>query len=70
LGFCLGRPITTDPRFVNAKKSSKVDDGYGLRRKTRSRLSAILRKHTFKFNEMKFNRLRYPGLFILVEGKV
>lgn len=23
-----------------------------------------------RLNEMKFNRLRYPGLFILVEGKV
>lgn len=70
LGFCLGRAITTDPRFVNAKKGSKIDENFGNRRKTRSKLSMLIRKHTFKFNEMKFNRLRYPGLFILVEGKV
>lgn len=70
MGFCLGKPITTDPRFVNSKKSSKADESYGNRRKQRSKLSILLRKHMFKLNEMKFNRLRYPGLFILVEGKV
>lgn len=70
LGFCLGKSTNTDPRFVNTKKSGKVDELFGNRRRIRYRLAALIKKHTFKFNEMKFNRLRYPGLFILVEGKI
>lgn len=40
------------------------------RRRNKPRLLTLIKKHTFKFNEMKFNRLKFKGLFILVDGKV
>ena len=40
------------------------------RHRTRARIVLLLKKYTFKFNEMKFNRLKFRGLYILVDGKV
>ena len=68
LGFCLGKQLV-DPRFVNAKKLGKAEDLL-KRHRSRCRIATLLKKYTFKFNEMKFNRLKFKGLFILVEGKV
>lgn len=48
LGFCLGKSIV-DPRFVNVKKMSKGEELLG-RKRTRSRLWMLIKKHTFKFN--------------------
>ena len=67
LGFCLGKNVV-DPRFVGVKKMGK-EESMG-RRRVRSRLCALIKKYTFKFNEMKFNRLKFRGLFILMDGKV
>jgi hypothetical protein len=58
-----------DPRFVNVKKLGKGED-LMKRRRTRSRLCLLLKKYTFKFNEMKFNRLKFRGLYILIDGKI
>jgi hypothetical protein len=51
------------------KKIGKGEEMLG-RRRTRSRLWMLIKKHTFKFNEMKFNRLKFRGLFVMVEGKI
>ena len=64
LGFCLGKTLV-DPRFVNAKKLNRGDDVL-KRERGRCRIVNLLKKYTFKFNEMKFNRLKFRGLFILV----
>lgn len=42
----------------------------GSKKKGKSKLYQMIKKHIFKFNEMKFNRMKYPGIFIIVKGSV
>mgnify|MGYP007060851273 FL=1 len=67
MGFCLAKNVVADRRFVGSKKSKEEQMG---RRRDRYRLCTLLRKHKFRFNEMKFNRLRYSGLFVVLEGQI
>ena len=69
LGFCLAKASSTDARFLSNKKVNKLEEKRFIKR-NKSKLFLLLKKLTFKFNELKFNRLRYPGLFILIDGKV
>jgi hypothetical protein len=54
-----------DPRFINAKKVEGEK-----RKKAKCRIAELLRKNYTAFNAMKFNKLKYPGLFIVIRGKV
>lgn len=65
-GYGLAKTLQkTDPRVVSSGMSRGPSKNRG-----RSRIYTMLKKHIFKFNEMKFNRLKYPGLFIVVRGSV
>ena len=59
----------TDPRIV---KDYSQPLGTRTTSKTRGkcRIFNLIKKHIFKFNEMKFNRLKYPGLFVVTRGSV
>jgi len=39
-----------DPRFVNAKKNFKQENGFGKKKKLKSRMQMLLKKNIFKFN--------------------
>ena len=68
-GFGLSKPPkNTDFRFLHSNLSQTTT--FQKKNKGRSRISQLISKHIFKFNDMKFNRLKYPGLFIVLNGKV
>ena len=69
-GFGLSKPPkNTDPRFIFSSHFTPSAETK-TKKKGRCRIYQLIKKHLFKFNEMKFNRLKYPGLFIVLNGKV
>jgi len=65
VGFGLGKKTnSTDSRFVNMKKMNLE------RKKGKCRIYELLKKHYKAFEDMKFNKFKYPGLFILIKGQI
>ena len=58
----------TDPRIV--KDYSHGGGRTAGKNRGRCRLYNLIKKHSFHFNELKFNRLKYPGIFVIVSGSV
>ncbi len=65
MGFGLAKVVTYDKRFHSAYDRRQTNDI-----KKSYRLKDILNKTIFKFNILKFNRLTYPGLFVVLKGNI
>jgi hypothetical protein len=61
--------IKADIRMVFSGIVSKGKEEKG-KRSGRAKIVQLIKKHYFKFNEMKFNRTKYPGLFVILKGTV